>query len=139
MEPTFITSADGVRIATYEQGNPDGPTLVLAHGWPDSHVLWDGVVALLADRFRIVTFDNRGVGASTVPAPVAAYRMERFADDLEAVLAATSRGARARPGSRLGLGGDVGVPGPPRCRRPGGLVHLGLRSEHRPLQSGHLA
>ena len=41
----FVDSVDGVRIAVYEQGNPDGPTVVLVHGWPDSHVLWDGVVA----------------------------------------------------------------------------------------------
>ena len=32
----FVDSVDGVRIAVYEQGNPDGPTLVMAHGWPDS-------------------------------------------------------------------------------------------------------
>ena len=49
----YVDSSDGVRIAVYEQGNPDGPTLVLVHGWPNSHVMWDGVVALLADRFRI--------------------------------------------------------------------------------------
>ena len=58
----FVDSSDGVRIAVYEEGNPDGPTLVLVHGWPDSHVLWDGVVPLLADRFRIIRYDNRGVG-----------------------------------------------------------------------------
>ena len=59
----FVDSSDGVRIAVYEEGNPDGPTVVLVHGWPDSHVLWDGVAPLLADRFRIVRYDNRGVGA----------------------------------------------------------------------------
>ena len=57
----FVDSSDGVRIAVYEEGNPDGPTVVLVHGWPDSHVLWDGVAPLLADRFRIVRYDNRGV------------------------------------------------------------------------------
>ncbi|MET0901529.1 MAG: SDR family oxidoreductase [Mycobacterium sp.] len=90
--PVFVDSADGVHIATYEEGNPDGPTLVLAHGWPDSHVLWDGVVPLLADRFRIIRFDNRGVGASSVPTPVSAYTMECFADDLEAVIGTVSPG-----------------------------------------------
>ena len=63
----FVDSSDGVRVAVYEQGNPNGPTLVLVHGWPDSHVLWDGVVPLLADRFRIVRYDNRGVGKTSVP------------------------------------------------------------------------
>ena len=82
----FVDSTDGVRIAVYEQGNPDGPTLVLVHGWPNSHVMWDGVVPLLADRFRILAYDNRGAGASSVPKPVKAYTMGCFADDFEAVI-----------------------------------------------------
>jgi NAD(P)-dependent dehydrogenase (short-subunit alcohol dehydrogenase family)/pimeloyl-ACP methyl ester carboxylesterase len=80
------------RIAVYEQGNPAGPTVVLVHGWPDSHVLWDGVVPLLADRFWVVRYDNRGVGASSVPRKVADYTMARYADDLAAVIDAISPG-----------------------------------------------
>lgn len=89
---TYVDSVDGVRIATYEQGNPDGPTVLLVHGWPDSHVLWDGVVPLLADRFRIIRYDNRGTGRSTAPTAVKAYTMERFADDLAAVIDTLSPG-----------------------------------------------
>ena len=88
----FVDSTDGVRIAVYEQGNPDGPTLVLVHGWPDSHVLWDGVVPLLADRFRIIRYDNRGVGKSSVPKPVSAYTMACYADDFAAVIDAVAPG-----------------------------------------------
>lgn len=88
----FVDSSDDVQIAVYEEGNPDGPTVVLAHGWPDSHVLWDGVVPLLADRFHIVRYDNRGVGRSSVPKPVKCYRMERFADDFAAVIGELSPG-----------------------------------------------
>jgi NAD(P)-dependent dehydrogenase (short-subunit alcohol dehydrogenase family)/pimeloyl-ACP methyl ester carboxylesterase len=86
----FVDSVDDVRIAVYEQGNPDGPTLVMAHGWPDSHVLWNGVVSRLADRFRIVRYDSRGVGKSSVPKPISAYTIAKLADDLGAVIAATS-------------------------------------------------
>lgn len=88
----FVDSADGTRLAVYEEGNPDGPTVVLVHGWPDSHVLWDGVVPLLAERFRIIRYDNRGVGLSSAPKPVAAYRMDRFADDIAAVTGELSAG-----------------------------------------------
>ncbi|GFG68134.1 putative oxidoreductase EphD [Mycobacterium kubicae] len=88
----FIDSADGVRIAVYEEGNPEGPTVVLVHGFPDSHVLWDGVVPLLAERFRIIRYDNRGVGFSSVPKPVSAYSMARFADDFAAVIGELSQG-----------------------------------------------
>ncbi|MGK2880699.1 MAG: alpha/beta fold hydrolase [Mycobacterium sp.] len=88
----FVDSSEGVRLAVFEQGNPDGPTLVMVHGWPNSHAMWDGVGPLLADRFRIITFDNRGAGESTVPKPVGAYTMAKFADDLAAVIAAVSPG-----------------------------------------------
>lgn len=89
----FVDSADGARIAVYEEGNPEGPTVVLVHGFPDSHVLWDGVVPLLAERFRIIRYDNRGVGLSSVPKPVSAYSMDRFADDFAAVTGELSPGA----------------------------------------------
>jgi len=82
----FVDSTDGVRIAVYEEGNREGPTVVLVHGFPDSHVLWDGVVPLLAERFRVIRYDNRGVGLSSVPKPVSAYTMARFADDFAAVI-----------------------------------------------------
>ena len=88
----FVDSADGIRIAVYEEGNPEGPTVVLVHGFPDSHVLWDGVVPLLDDRFRIIRYDNRGVGLSSVPKPVSAYTMARFADDFAAVTGELSPG-----------------------------------------------
>lgn len=88
----FVESADGVRIAVYQDGNPDGPTVVLVHGWPDSHVLWDGVVPLLAGRFRILRYDNRGVGLSGAPKAVAAYTMAHFADDFAAVTSELSPG-----------------------------------------------
>ncbi|CAM3279554.1 short chain dehydrogenase [Mycobacterium intermedium] len=88
----FVDSADGVRIAVYEEGNLDGPTVVLVHGWPDSHVLWDRVVPLLAERFRIIRYDNRGVGLSSAPKPVSAYTMARYADDFAAVIGELSPG-----------------------------------------------
>ncbi|WP_157011889.1 alpha/beta fold hydrolase, partial [Mycobacterium celatum] len=88
----FVDSADGVRLAVCEEGKADGPTVVLVHGWPDSHVLWDGVVPLLAERFRVVRYDNRGVGGSSAPKRVSAYTMARFADDFAAVVDACSSG-----------------------------------------------
>jgi NAD(P)-dependent dehydrogenase (short-subunit alcohol dehydrogenase family)/pimeloyl-ACP methyl ester carboxylesterase len=88
----FVDSADGVRIAVYEDGDPDGSTVVLVHGWPDSHVLWDGVVPLLAERFRVIRYDYRGVGCSAVPKAVSAYTMAHFADDFAAVIGELSPG-----------------------------------------------
>ena len=93
MPTRFIEARDGTQLAVYEQGNPDGPTILLVHGWPDSHVLWDGVVEKLAGRYRIVRYDNRGAGASGVPTDVAAYDVATLADDFETVASAVSPGS----------------------------------------------
>ena len=94
METRYVESHDGTRIAVYEDGTPGRPTVVLVHGWPDSHVLWDGVVAALAPRYRVVRYDNRGAGASDVPEPVDAYALARLADDFDAVTAAVCPGEK---------------------------------------------
>lgn len=94
METRYVESHDGTRIAVYEDGTPGGPTVVLVHGWPDSHVLWDGVAAALAPRYRVIRYDNRGAGASDVPTPVDAYAIARLADDFDAVTAALCPGEK---------------------------------------------
>ena len=94
METRFVESHDGTRIAVFEEGTPGGPTVVLVHGWPDSHVLWDGVAAALAPRFRVIRYDNRGAGASDVPKPVDAYAIARLADDFDAVTTALCPGEK---------------------------------------------
>ncbi len=43
-----------------EQGNPDRPTVVLVHGRAESPQVWDPVVGLLGDGFRIAGRDQRG-------------------------------------------------------------------------------
>jgi len=89
MADHFVTSTDGVRIAVHEYGDPDGPVLVAVHGYPDNHRVWDGIARELAD-FRVVAYDVRGAGESDKPAGRAAYRNDRLADDLAAVLDAVS-------------------------------------------------
>ena len=73
MASRFIEAPDGTRLAVYEEGNDGGPIVVFVHGWPDSHVVWDGVAELLAGDYRIIRYDNRGAGASSVPESVSAY------------------------------------------------------------------
>ena len=86
MAPRYIDADDGTRIAVYEEGNAGGPTVVFVHGWPDSHAVWDGVADMLAHDYRIIRYDNRGAGASSVPEAVSAYALARLADDFAAVV-----------------------------------------------------
>jgi pimeloyl-ACP methyl ester carboxylesterase len=37
-----------------------GPVVLMLHGWPDTHSLWDGQVAALQDRFQCVRFTLPG-------------------------------------------------------------------------------
>ena len=90
MTRQFVTSPDGVRIAVHESGRADGPVLVAVHGFPDNHAVWDGLARELGDEFRVVRYDVRGAGDSDKPTGRAAYRIERLADDLAAVLDAVS-------------------------------------------------
>jgi pimeloyl-ACP methyl ester carboxylesterase len=85
-----VTSLDGVRLAVYESGPAAAPTVVLVHGYPDNHSLWDEIGQLLAGDFHVVTYDVRGAGASEKPAGRRAYRMDQLVDDLRSVLDATS-------------------------------------------------
>lgn len=48
-----------VELAVYECGNPEGVPVLLIHGWPDTHLLWSRVAALLGGRHRVIAFDNR--------------------------------------------------------------------------------
>lgn len=75
-----------IDVAAYEEGNPSGETVVLVHGWPDSHYLWRNVVPLLAERFRVISYDARGHGASTNPKRTADFRIAELAADFRAVI-----------------------------------------------------
>lgn len=86
---TLLVDAGGVRLAVYVSGPRDAPPVVLVHGYPDSALVWEPVRAQLDARYRVITYDVRGAGASDAPAPRAAYRLERLAADLSAVAAAT--------------------------------------------------
>ncbi len=69
-----------MRLHVQESGPPDGPPLLLVHGWPQDGSAWRDVVARLDGRFRCLVPDLRGHGRS--PAPREGYEKERLADDV---------------------------------------------------------
>lgn len=68
-----------------EDGDPQRPTILCVHGYPDDHAVWDGVVEQLRDRFHLVRYDVRGAGASDAPEQRSGYALEQLAGDLLAV------------------------------------------------------
>jgi pimeloyl-ACP methyl ester carboxylesterase len=86
MEVTRRTVAgDGLDLAVWERGDPSTPTVVLVHGYPDTHALWDGVAADLGPDHHVVTYDVRGAGESGVPSDQEGYDLEHLVADLGAV------------------------------------------------------
>lgn len=76
------TRVNDIELAYTRRGK--GNPLVLLHGYPLDHHLWDEIVPLLEDTFDLIIPDLRGFGESTtVDAP---YTMEDYAADIAGLL-----------------------------------------------------
>ena len=83
--PRFAVNG-GVRIAyeLHDRAGAGQPWVCLIHGLGYGSWGWEPVVGPLAERFRVVTLDNRGIGASDVPP--GPYSAAQMASDVVAVL-----------------------------------------------------
>ncbi len=86
---SFAEATDGVQLALYEYGDSQRPTVLLVHGFPDDHTVWEPVIAQLVDAFHVVTYDVRGTGASGQPADRAGYAMDQLRNDLATIISLT--------------------------------------------------
>jgi pimeloyl-ACP methyl ester carboxylesterase len=82
----FDVESSGLRLAGWCSGDV-GPTLVFVHGFPDTHAVWDPVMARLTGRFRCLAYDVRGAGASAAPTTQGGYLVRHLIDDLATVIA----------------------------------------------------
>ncbi|MGB7793074.1 MAG: alpha/beta hydrolase [Terrimicrobiaceae bacterium] len=67
-------------------GPQDGTPIVLTHGWGLDSREWNYLKRDFSDRFRLIVWDEPGLGKSTPPTN-RDYSLENLARDLEAVLA----------------------------------------------------
>jgi haloacetate dehalogenase len=80
---------NGQQIHARTGGRPDGPPLLLLHGFPQTHVIWHRVANALRDRFFLVMPDLRGYGDSSKPpgeAHHANYSKRAMAADMVALM-----------------------------------------------------
>jgi pimeloyl-ACP methyl ester carboxylesterase len=75
-----------VSLEVFQQGI--GPTRVLlVHGYQASARIWHGVQqALPGERYTSVAVNNRGAGLSDAPPHESDYTLQKFADDLHALV-----------------------------------------------------
>jgi 3-oxoadipate enol-lactonase len=73
---------NGIRLAYIRKGT--GTPLLLIHGYPLDHTIWDEVLPLLEKDFDLILPDVRGFGESTTI--VSQYSMNDIASDFVALL-----------------------------------------------------
>jgi pimeloyl-ACP methyl ester carboxylesterase len=74
----------GVKIYYEEHGH--GPGILLSHGYSATCRMWDGQVAALAARHRVILWDMRGHGETDDPDDPAAYSEALTVEDMAALL-----------------------------------------------------
>ena len=96
---------NGLWLSALEWGAAGSPGVLFLHGG-SAHAHWfDGVAPALADRFHVVSLDQRGHGESQWPgaeADGAAYATEHFVADLVGVLDALGWARAAVVGHSMG-------------------------------------
>ena len=109
-----VELSTGVALNVAIDGPDDGPSVILLHGFPESHRTWREIAPRLADCFRLVMPDQRGFAGSDMPPSVDDYATGKLVDDLFALADALHIGRFALVGHDWGgavawaaaLGGD---------------------------------
>ena len=94
-----VTLPNGVALAYVELGDPEGPPLLLLHGYTDSSRSWS-LLATHLGRFRLIIPDQRGHGSSD--APICCYGTVQMADDARLLLDALHIDRAAVAGHSMG-------------------------------------
>ncbi len=82
-----VARVNGVELQVLEAGDPGAPVVVLSHGFPEGAYSWRHQLPALAEAgFHVIAPYQRGYGASSRPAEVAAYGITQLTDDLRALV-----------------------------------------------------
>ena len=73
-------------VGIYYEDHGQGPAVLLSHGYSATCRMWDGQIAALCDRYRVIVWDMRGHGQSDVPADPGAYSEAATVADMAAIL-----------------------------------------------------
>lgn len=77
----------GLSIFYREAGPKDAPTIVLLHGYPSSSRMYDPLLPLLADRYRLIAPDYPGFGHSDAQPPAQyRYTFDHLAETMQGLL-----------------------------------------------------
>ncbi|WP_254605226.1 alpha/beta fold hydrolase [Sphingomonas bacterium] len=80
-----IALPTGVELDVEVAGDPSHPSMILLHGFPESHRTWRGIVPDLARDHFVLAPDQRGYARSSKPAGVQSYAPDRIVADVLAL------------------------------------------------------
>ena len=82
-----LVDTNGVRLRVTEAGDPDGPVVVLAHGFPELAYSWRHQIPALAEAgYRVIAPDQRGYGGSSRPDAIEDYNIVALSGDIAGLL-----------------------------------------------------
>jgi len=85
IDESLMLDVNGIRIHTTMTGQ--GPSVLLLHGFPDTHIVWrKQIPALAAAGFRVLAPDLRGYGRSDAPGGVLDYTLDKLRGDVLGLL-----------------------------------------------------
>ncbi len=99
----FMDLGRGLSVHYRDQGNPEGPALVLIHGSNASLHTWEPWVTRLGGKYRIITLDLPGHGL-TGPHPGGVYDYPVFVDVVNQVMIKLGIGHAVIGGNSMGGG-----------------------------------
>jgi pimeloyl-ACP methyl ester carboxylesterase len=108
------TTANGVELWVEQEG--DGDDVLFISGLADEGACWVDQVAGLKDRYRVTTFDNRGVGRSSTPD--GRFQITDFAADTAGLIDALGLARPHVVGSSMGgaIAQELALAHPDRVR-----------------------
>lgn len=133
MKRTTLQRGDA-RLSVRDSGGDRTP-LVLIHGLDSSHKSWGELVAALGDRFRIISYDQRGHGASSQSSD---YSWSAFVADLEALISGLALTDFTLVGQSLGAGVALIVASRTDACRALTMIDGGFPAELPPPAASHL-
>lgn len=130
----------GVRIYWEEHGS--GPPILMIMGLSFTHEMWHRLVPALVRHFRLILFDNRGMGRSDVPK--GRFSIPQMAKDAATVMDAAGVDAAHVLGASMGgmIAQELALLFPRRvcslmlgCTSHGGLISRWPNFRYRPKRS----
>jgi 3-oxoadipate enol-lactonase len=118
-----VTHANGIAINYLDEG--EGEAILLINGLADDLTTWDFQVPdLLAAGYRVIRFDNRGIGSTDKP--VGPYSTDLLADDAKAI--ADAAGLESYHVMGVSMGGMIAQRF--ALKYPGDILSLTLASTY---------